>query len=487
MPTHNVFYSWQSDLPNATNRGFIGKTLENAAKSIRADDSIKVEPVIDRDTAGVPGSPDIAKTIFDKIEQSHVFVCDVSIINKGSKFRKAPNPNVLLELGYAIKTLGEQRILMVMNSAFGPPELLPFDLNKKRVIAYYMPQQCQDRAPERKTLQSKLETALRQILADIEKQPLVKTAPAPSIGQQARAAVENVSPNRIVLVRKFMDWLVHEIEVLAPDFSTPDEGDELLVRAIEQSTELVIEFARLAESIAVMNAADLAITVHRGFNKILKHYFVPPGFSGVIPQKDFDFYKFVGHELFVTFTSCLISENRWELVADNLEEEIYIENRERGGAGMVSFPYISKRVGLLGRRNERLKLNRASVHADILKERHSGGGLGELVPMQQFMCADYFLFMRAEFERPDLHTGATWNAWSAIFLPATPPYLEHATRNKYAERLLRPLGIDSIETFRKKVVELKASERLARIFGDPFCLGLDNPIENFDPQKIGTR
>ena len=75
-----VFYSWQSDLPNNINRGFIEQALETAAKSIRNDDSIKIEPVVDRDTRGVPGAPDIAKTILEKIEQSQVFVCDVSIV-----------------------------------------------------------------------------------------------------------------------------------------------------------------------------------------------------------------------------------------------------------------------------------------------------------------------------------------------------------------------------------------------------------------------
>jgi hypothetical protein len=45
-----IFYSWQSDLPNATNRSFIQRALENVAKSIKIDDTIDVEPVIDRDT-----------------------------------------------------------------------------------------------------------------------------------------------------------------------------------------------------------------------------------------------------------------------------------------------------------------------------------------------------------------------------------------------------------------------------------------------------
>ena len=79
-----IFYSWQHDLPNATNRGFIQTALEAATKTIREDDSIHVEPVVDRDTAGVPGSPDIASTILAKIDQAQVFVCDVSIINNAA-------------------------------------------------------------------------------------------------------------------------------------------------------------------------------------------------------------------------------------------------------------------------------------------------------------------------------------------------------------------------------------------------------------------
>src|SRR5882724_1689520 len=80
-----VFYSWQSDLPNATNRGFIHTALEAATKTLREDGSVQVEPVVDRDTAGVPGSPDISSTILGKIDEALIFVCDVSVINQGTR------------------------------------------------------------------------------------------------------------------------------------------------------------------------------------------------------------------------------------------------------------------------------------------------------------------------------------------------------------------------------------------------------------------
>src|SRR6266478_5057214 len=136
-PQATVFYSWQSDLPNATNRGLILDALERAAKKIRTDDAVTVEPVLDRDTQNVPGAPDIAHTIFEKIEKAAAFVADVSIINQGLG-RPTPNPNVLIELGYALKTLRNARTILVANTANGPVESLPFDLRTKRVLTYHL-------------------------------------------------------------------------------------------------------------------------------------------------------------------------------------------------------------------------------------------------------------------------------------------------------------------------------------------------------------
>jgi len=160
-----VFYSWQSDLPNPCNRGFIQTALEAAAKTLRADDSIKVEPVIDRDTAGVAGSPDIGRTILKKIDEAQAFVADVSIIGKFAG-RPSPNPNVLFELGYAWKTLAESRVIMVMNTAFGALEQLPFDLRMKKIIHYNSPSDAQERGIERKMLASKFEDAIRAVISE---------------------------------------------------------------------------------------------------------------------------------------------------------------------------------------------------------------------------------------------------------------------------------------------------------------------------------
>lgn len=76
-----IFYSWQSGLPNKTNRGLIQDALVAAAERIGGDRDFDVTPVIDRDLQGSPGAPDIAASIFDKVMQSDVFVADVSIVH----------------------------------------------------------------------------------------------------------------------------------------------------------------------------------------------------------------------------------------------------------------------------------------------------------------------------------------------------------------------------------------------------------------------
>src|SRR5260370_33866720 len=124
-PKHIVIYSWQCDLDGKTSRSFIEEALKRVIKALQKGGWLDVEPVIDRDTKDVPGSPDIAKTILEKIEQAQIFVGDVTIVNQGAE-RLTPNPNVVYELAYARRALGSEHIIMVMNTAYGTQPDLPF-------------------------------------------------------------------------------------------------------------------------------------------------------------------------------------------------------------------------------------------------------------------------------------------------------------------------------------------------------------------------
>lgn len=137
-----IFYSWQSDLPGNKSRYIIQESIENSVKLLRDT----VEVIADRDTKGEYGSPDIVQTIFSKIEDCDLFIADVSVTNKYSSIdeegniiddpKASPNPNVLLELGYAAKTLGWDRVICILNTDFGKIEELPFDIAHRRLTPF---------------------------------------------------------------------------------------------------------------------------------------------------------------------------------------------------------------------------------------------------------------------------------------------------------------------------------------------------------------
>lgn len=467
-----IFYSWQSDLPNFTNRGFIEKALEQAAKTIHSDETFKVEPVIDRDTAGVPGSPDIASTIFSKIEQAHIFVCDVSIINTASEGRKTPNPNVLIELGYAMKVLGPTRIIMVLNEAYGGIELLPFDLRLKRVTHYNMHPSETDRASERNKLGNSLKEALRVMLTT--ETLISRQENKVQIAEQVRHDIENSAPGQIVSIRKFMKWLTNEINTLAPVITSNEERDELVVASIAKSENIVFEFANVAEVIAAMDSETVAEELFKNFKPILENYRPQGNFSGTYYPSDFDYYKFLGHELFVCLISPLIKDGRWNIITKLLEKGIYINNKTVGQPGIVYFDYFSRHLDSLEHRKNRLKLNRVSVHADIINERHTKGILAETMPMENFLEADFFLFLRA---------GLNWRAWSTIYLGDTiPQFLVEAASEKYVQNLFNPLKVDSIPILKERIIE--RVKELRQLFRPGIMFF---PLGDFDLRTIGSQ
>lgn len=127
-----IFYSWQADREPKTTRSFIKTALDKAVRRIKQDLALDEAPRVDQDTRGEPGSPHIVDTILKKIDDCAIFVCDVTFVAESDKGDGIPNPNVLTERGYALKAVGNERIISVMNEAYGTPDKLPFDFRHIR-------------------------------------------------------------------------------------------------------------------------------------------------------------------------------------------------------------------------------------------------------------------------------------------------------------------------------------------------------------------
>jgi hypothetical protein len=195
-----------------------------------------------------------------------------------------------------------------------------------------------------------------------------------------------------------MSGIADRVKELTPKLEREkiDEWDEELVEAIRQSLPLVTDFARVADAAAVHDSRDAARGLFRGFAPLFTQYNLAPGTSGAFYNVQFDLPKFVGHELMVTLFAALIGERRWKTVAELCRETITIPSASHdSGSALVTFLFASEHLELLEHRNRRLKLNRVSLHADILKERHEAGQLGELSPWRRFQDSDIFLYLRS--------------------------------------------------------------------------------------------
>ncbi|MHA6718656.1 hypothetical protein ACX40Y_04305 [Sphingomonas sp. RS6] len=163
------------DTATRTGRNLIEAALNRAIRTLKVDadiDPADREVHVDRDTVNVPGSPPLVETIFGKVDTATAFISDLTFVGvRADGERHMPNPNVLLEHGWALKSLTWRRVISVMNTAYGHPDkmALPFDLQHfRRPILYDCPEDANDeaRAAAREGLARDLTVALKAILTD---------------------------------------------------------------------------------------------------------------------------------------------------------------------------------------------------------------------------------------------------------------------------------------------------------------------------------
>ena len=179
------FYSWQGDLDKNLNRYFLRDCIKDSIKQVNNKINSNLGQydlerilVFDQATKRTRGSIDIAGSVFSKIDKCSTFFCDISIV-KRSKKRKYPNPNVLIELGYASSIVGWENIIMIFNESTGKVEELPFDIRNRRVLRYTLSKK--KSVQNRKTQKDRLKKTLSSVLYEqaslsnpIENDPILK-------------------------------------------------------------------------------------------------------------------------------------------------------------------------------------------------------------------------------------------------------------------------------------------------------------------------
>lgn len=194
----------------------------------------------------------------------------------------------------------------------------------------------------------------------------------------------------------------------------PDgEFDDAVVKNIEEFLPFRNEAIQVFTAMAHYSPTTENVQrIHKLFEDLIPYMDKPPQVSQWT-EWDFDNFRFVIHELFLYFIAILLKSDRIEQAANFFDQQYYVPgNSDYGTDVMVSFSVMQKGLRSLAHRNDRLRLNRLSVRADILKQRCLGGGL----EFRHLMQADFVSFMRAE-----IHETSDFARW----WPETLVYIGH--------------------------------------------------------------
>lgn len=129
----HAFWSWQSDNKDITE--FIEKTLNSIVEELNKELHLHKKIKIDRAIESGEGARNIVINLQDKIRNADLFIADITPITNIINEKLIPNPNVMMELGYAIESVGLHKICLVAKAS-GKSGRYPFDIDQNHRITY---------------------------------------------------------------------------------------------------------------------------------------------------------------------------------------------------------------------------------------------------------------------------------------------------------------------------------------------------------------
>jgi hypothetical protein len=142
---YKVFFAYQSDIPEEFGKKFIIEAMDQTIDRMKKE-GINLE--LEYGMRKTPGNPLLIEEMLGKSKNADLVLVDLTFTSSKNWFESkkikflnkeirvlnrfedklSPNPNALLEMGYAWAQKGYHRTALLMNTAYGTPEDLPVDL-----------------------------------------------------------------------------------------------------------------------------------------------------------------------------------------------------------------------------------------------------------------------------------------------------------------------------------------------------------------------
>ena len=243
---------------------------------------------------------------------------------------------------------------------------------------------------------------------------------------------------------------------LTVDLASKPDQDQIVFDAIRATFPLIEDAYRAFVELVKGGRQQSTDSVHAFFEALLGSWNARP-IGRTYTRWDNDVLHYFGHECLVGFVAIAMQERAFDVAAEVLSMPLFKPRDEDPTGEAVTYQYFREHLQSLDARNQRLKLNRLSLHADLLSEHHQHS----IVSFASFMEADFTLYVRGL-----LTPKYRWYPESAIFLGrsygALPTYVR-ATSRRFYDRL-KPLlfNLDAVD-LRSQLAAMRAESRPLQI------------------------
>lgn len=203
-------------------------------------------------------------------------------------------------------------------------------------------------------------------------------------------AIKNSKPNSQGSMIEYFNLFSTNLERFRLDPIKHDtEFDQKIIDNIEQFIPFRNELIEVFSTIAQYSAIKDYSIIHKFFESLIPYIFRPPNVRSY-HKCDWDNFKFIVQEIFILCIAIFLKYERFDAVKYLLSQYYFVQKNDGYTANeMKSFGIFRNYLASLKYRNDRLKHNRLSVHADIMKTRCTNYG----IPFEYVMQADFVLYL----------------------------------------------------------------------------------------------
>lgn len=295
---------------------------------------------------------------------------------------------------------------------------------------------------------------------------LLSSEPAATLtlsrAKRAEEAIRQGAANSAAYIQEYGDALIPELEALGPQIEGREESDEKVIASVNamrpyvrQMLEVCGVAARFSNDERVWNA------ILRQLERIGCLMSRDPEITTSWHTHQYDAFKMIACDLFISIIALTLDEERFDLTNSMLSRPWLLRKSDSANRQATSdFSVFNQPIESLDRRKERLKLNRISIHADLVHEAHPSGSVPSFESVLQ---ASFVIFMRSL----DESIRVLWHPFVLVyasdrFSPFT--VFARSESRSFFQRLAPSLGVSNLDKLKERIDTLSKSGRTSQMF-----------------------